>query len=372
MSAQDPKTELRPRPKGPPPEVSEDTTAQALSEALGSSFLIVKVVMALLVVLFLASGMVKVGPQEKAIKLRFGKTVGGGEGTLLGPGFHWAFPSPIDEIVRIPVGQVQSVHSSIGWYQTTAAQEAAKSEPEPRNALNPLTEGYVLTADENIIHARGTLRYRIKEPGLSYTFDFVDASNLVQHVFDNALVLVAAQYRVDDALTRDFAGFREKVRARVDQLVQEHGLGIIVDQVDLQVIPPRWLKASFDQVTESAVRTDKLLNDARSEANQMVNQAKAQAAALVNAGENDRHRLVELIGAEAKRFTDLLPDYRKDPRLFAKLRQTEVFSRVMTNAHDKWVLPRHAANGTSQLRLLISREPEKVGTIKPKPAEEGH
>ena len=368
-------TALLPReaqsPKPAPPELPEDSNSQALSEALGSSFVIVKFVMAILVIVFLGSGVQIVGPQEKAIVLRFGKPVGEGEHALLGPGLHWAFPRPIDEVVKIPVGQAQSVVSTIGWYQTTAAMEAAKNEPPPSNSLNPLTEGYVLTADGNIIHVRGTLRYRISEPGLRYMFDFSQTSNLVQNAFNNALVYVAAHYQVDEVLTRDYAGFKDSVRARLEQSVERQGLGITVDQIDLQPIAPRWLKSQFDAVLESGVRREKVLNEARSYASQTTNQAKAQASTLITVGETDRKRLVELVAAEAKRFTDLLPGYRKDPQLFVRMHQMKTLQQVLTNAQERWVLPRRADGSSAQLRLLLSREPEKIGTVA-RPVEEGH
>ena len=115
---------LPPPPAAPAPEVVEDAGSRALAEALRSSFVIVKVIMVLLAVLFLGSGLTTVGTQEKAVILRFGRPVGEGEDALLGPGFHWAWPPPIDEVVKIPIGQVQTVQSTIGWYATTAAREA--------------------------------------------------------------------------------------------------------------------------------------------------------------------------------------------------------------------------------------------------------
>ena len=120
-------------------EGAEDAGTQALADALKSSFAIIKVVMAGLVVLFLFSGFFKVEPQEKAVILRFGVPVGGGE--LLTPGAHWAFPPPIDEVVRIPVGQLQNVDSTVGWYATTAASEAAGTEPPPGESLRPMQDG---------------------------------------------------------------------------------------------------------------------------------------------------------------------------------------------------------------------------------------
>ncbi|MEJ0091001.1 MAG: hypothetical protein WDM80_14815 [Limisphaerales bacterium] len=61
------------------PVTAEDAGSQALAAALGSSFAIVKVVMVLMVVAFFCSGFFTVGPQEKAVILRFGKPVGEGQ-----------------------------------------------------------------------------------------------------------------------------------------------------------------------------------------------------------------------------------------------------------------------------------------------------
>src|SRR5262245_226405 len=98
-------------PVAPAPESHEDSGSQALAEALRSSFAIVKFVMLLLVAVFFMSGFFKVGSHEKAIKLRLGKPVGEGDKALLGAGLHWALPYPIEEVVKIPFTQIQSVRS---------------------------------------------------------------------------------------------------------------------------------------------------------------------------------------------------------------------------------------------------------------------
>src|SRR4030042_2064651 len=80
-----------------------DTASKSLSEALGISFIILKVIMIVLIVAFLASGFETVGSEEQPLVLRFGKIRGVGEKRLLGPGPHWILPYPIDEILKIPV-----------------------------------------------------------------------------------------------------------------------------------------------------------------------------------------------------------------------------------------------------------------------------
>ncbi len=374
-SREPPHPDPRPQQNAPAPaagpEVAEDAGAQALAEALHRSFAIVKVIMAGLVVVFLFSGFFTVGTQERAVILRFGTPVGGGDGKLLGPGPHWAFPPPIDEVIKIPVGQVQSVRSTVGWYATTPASEAAGTEPPPAESLHPVRDGYLLTGDVNIIHARATLRYRIAEPGLRYMLDFANASNLVQNAFNNALLYAAARSAVDDALTRDQAGFRETARNRLEQLVAQQQLGITELQIDnAQVIPPRQLKDAFARVSEAEVRRSKELNDARSYENQTISRARAEAEARKNAGQAERTRLVEFIAAEVERFTNNLPAYRSNADLFTRQRQAEALSTIYTNAQEKIVLPVNVAGANRTLWLQINREPPKPKVLEP--AKEEH
>ena len=102
-----------------------DAGSQALSEALRSSFGIIKFLMVVLILVFLTSGIFQVRPQERAIKLRFGKPVGQGASALLGPGLHLSFPYPIDESVKVSITGIQKVSSTVGWFAITPEQELA-------------------------------------------------------------------------------------------------------------------------------------------------------------------------------------------------------------------------------------------------------
>lgn len=354
-----------------PPEAPEEAGSQALAQALKSSFAIVKVIMIGLVAVFLFSGFFTVGPQQKAIVLRFGRPVGGPEGGLLNPGPHWAFPKPIDEIVLIPVGQVQAVTSTMGWYATTPAAEAAGTEPPPGESLDPTRDGYLITGDENIIHARATLRYRIAEPGLRFMMDFDRATNIVQNALNNALLFAAARYRVDDALTRDFAGFHEAVRDRLLQLINEQNLGIIIDQIEnVRLIPPRQCSDAFARVTEATVQRSKELNDARSYENQTVTRARAESEARRNLGEAERARLVQFVAAEVERFTNNLPAFRANRELFTRQRQSEVLRIVFTNAAEKTVVPQRGDGAKRTVWLQLNREPVQPKALPPPPKDE--
>jgi membrane protease subunit HflK len=348
----------------PPPVTAADAGSQALSEALRSSFAILKVVMILLLLVFLASGFFTVGPQERAIILRLGAPVGEGEKALLLPGLHWSFPYPIDEYVKVSITGIQKVTSSVGWYAITPEQELSGTEPPMGGSLTPGVDGYTLTADNNVIHTRATVTYRIEDP-IRYVFGFVDASNAVQSAVDNALLYAASRYKVDNALTRDVIGFSEAVRKRLVELVEQDRLGIQVEQCTVQSVPPRQLKDAFANVLKSEVNRNKMLVEARSYENQTLSKASADASSRVNFARSDRARLVAEVSSRAGQFQQLLPKYQENPNLFVQQRLTETVGRVLTNVQDKIFVPENADGRSREMRYLFNREP-KLKTEEPK------
>ena len=152
------------RPTSTPVAGAEDAASQALNEALGSSFFLVRILGVLLLGAFIVSCIFTVDPNEVAVVLRFGKPVGTGPDQLLRQGIHLAFPSPIDEIVRIRSGEAKTVVATNAWYATNAEMEATKQGPDANPSLNPGADGYSLTSDGNILHMRATMTYRVTDP----------------------------------------------------------------------------------------------------------------------------------------------------------------------------------------------------------------
>jgi membrane protease subunit HflK len=347
-----------PAPVTPEPAPMDDAGSEALSEALKSSFGIVKIVMVVLVLVFIFSGFFKVQEGQKAVILRFGKPQGVGNAALLGAGLHFSFPPPIDEVVKIHYAQLQTVKSTVGWYNVTPEQEALGQEPPAGPSLNPAVDGYAITGDGNIIHTRATLTYRIDDP-LRYEFEFTNASNAVQNALDNALLYAAARFTVDDALTREITRFQDAVKTRVTELVQKENLGVIIENCQVESRPPRFLKGAFDAVLTALSTRDKVHNEALSYENQVLSKAAAEAASRTNSAQAERVRLVESVKAEAQRFSDLLPSYQTNPALFANVFLIESLGHVLTNVQDKIYLPERADGKTRELRLQLSREPRK-------------
>ena len=338
----------------------QDAGTQALAEALRSSFLIVKIVMVIMVAGFFFSGCFQVGPSEKAIILRFGKPVGEGQKALLGSGAHWAWPYPIDEVVKIPITVQQSVQSTTGWYFTTPEQELSGEEIPAGAGLDPARDGYVITADRNIIHTRATLFYHIDDP-IRYVFNFSSASNTIQNALNESIFYVAARYKVDDAVYTDQGGFRDKVLQRVGDLIDNARLGIVIDNCQVVNIPPRQLKSEFDQVLTSRENRNKTIYDAQSKSNDIVFSAGAQAAGITNEAESSVIKYVTSVKADAGTFTNLLAKYQANPNLFAQQFFVPAVANVLTNS-EKLFLPQRADGKPTELRLQLNREPPQPKT----------
>jgi membrane protease subunit HflK len=346
-----------------PPDMPVDAGSQALTEALRSSFAIVRIVMVLLVLVFLSSGFFQVKPNERAMILHYGKPRGEGAKALLGPGLHWSFPYPIDEVQKVSVTGVQKVESSVGWFAITREQELAGTEPFAGPTLNPAIDGYTLTADANIIHVRSTLSFHVVDP-VRYTFGFVAASNVVQNALNNAIVYASANFKVDDILTKDKIGFQAAIEKRVTELLDKENVGVAVDQCDVQTTWPRQqaVKAAFTAVTSAQIERDQKLQEASSYTNQILTAAVATSNNIVNLAEAKRAQYVNDLSSRATNFLNILPLYQTNADLFVQQRFNETMGRVLTNLQDKIYVSESTSGKQRDLWLMLNREPAKPST----------
>jgi modulator of FtsH protease HflK len=355
----DPTPQLRPDPATPPgPPVVEDPGTQALAEALRSSFVLVKLFMVALVIAFIVSGVFTVAPNEVAVILRFGSPVGATvERQLRQPGLHWKFPYPIDEVVRVPVGESRTVTSTIGWFFITPEEEAAGVVPAALPSLRPGVDGYALTGDGNIVHVRTTLSYRISDP-IRYAFHFVNTPDLLQRILDNSIIHTAAQFDADAALYRDKLAFQEALFNRVSTLVERVQLGVTIDPREVRTRPPLFVEDAFDSVLRAQQEGDVKVQDAQSYARGATNRAAGEASAIIRNGVTQSNFVVQTMAAETNRFLGLLSAYERDPHLFEQRMLAETTARVLTNSELKTFIPNRPHGKPWEVRVLLNKAPE--------------
>lgn len=356
----------KPEPFTPPPgnkiELREDTGSRALSEALGSVFGVLKLIMACVIVFFILSGVFTVQPNEVAVILRFGKPVGTGEAAVRKPGLQFAFPYPIDEIVRIPTGTSRTLHSTAGWYFETEQEVASGRPPRARNSLRPGVDGYLLAADGNIVHARSMLKYRVIDP-VQFVFYFRNGDLNLLHLLNRALIHAAAEFTSDAAIYKDKIAFKEGVRRHLMESIVEPRMGIKIEALDIHTTPPIKVKTAFDGVIAAEQTRSQSILTAKADAGAALQEAQGEAKSIVANGMIRSNQLVMVIEAEAMAFEAQLPYYRKDPDLFVRRITADTMRTVMTNAQDKFFVPLRPDGSSRTLHLKLSKEPPKPKKI---------
>ena len=295
-----------------------DAAERSLSEALGISFAILKVIMVVLVLAYLASGFRTVGSNEQALGLTLGKISGVGEARVLDHGWHWVFPYPIGEIIRIPVKKQIKLSVDRFWYEQTRNDVLGEG-PKPRrivrDKLNPIREGYCLTrsqkqetkaaagqmpgsdgSDYNIVHSRWEVEYQIDSIEKFFTNVYVEAlrpgevyediliestTPLVRSAIETAVATAMVQYSIDEALQS-----RDTIPRHVKQLAQRQlslvDSGIRITSVQLVDVEwPKQVNTAFEDYFTASQTSQETISKARTYAEQTLTDAGGQVAEML-------------------------------------------------------------------------------------------
>ncbi len=338
----------------PRPADRSQADAKALSDALRLSFSVLRIVMIVLLALtLLRSSVFVVSQQQKAFVLRFGRITGVGEDRIREPGPHLAFPSPIDEIVRLPGDRMLTIHSdSFHHGLDNPDTHQAHSHARHRSPYFRAT----MTADRNLLHSRWTLRYTVLVPD-AYVFSFNAIERLLRLELDRAVVQAMARTDVDRALRAD-RELRENVHRILAQRIDELNLGIRIHQIEAdRITPPPAIAAMFDNVIKAEQESNELVNQARIDAARMVGEARAEAADRLAAAQAVSLNLAGKSAADAATFTSLRTAGIDTPdSILARAMQMERISRLFQGNDAPRVIRLRTAPPHREIRLHISGE----------------
>ena len=328
-------------------EVMDDARTRALTEALQSSFKVVRVIMVILAVAFFGSGITKIDNNKQALHLRFGEYK-----KTLPPGLHWAWPYPIDEIVQIPVNENRTITSDVGW--------RTEDEETPQNSMSfqPTYDGYTLTGDGNTLHVKAEMNFSLDEKSgdaiKAYEFGFSDVTGFLESVLDNAVYHASAGRSAIDAYTKQ-SDLRNAIERRVEKTISgiDSDLRIKINSLPIDVTVPLDVKPAFDAFLKVQQESQQKVATAKADAVSTLANALGQAKVIEGGGQTAANTLLTSVQAEAKAFSKQRPYYEENPELFEQRLIAETMQRVLTNAVDVFYL------SGRQPRIWLNRTPEK-------------
>jgi len=415
-------------PKAPQirPREKLDAAGKSLSEALRISFIILKVIMVVLVIIFLASGLRTVGSNEQALVLRFGKIRGIGENRILGPGLKLLFPYPIHEIVKIPTAKKQTLPINSFWYaqkNLDVLPKGPKTRERVPGTLKPKEDGYCITrgeqqsriipgatgSDYNIVHSKWQLTYNIDDPERFFKNIYIDdikpgqnhadvieksLTPLLKPLVGHSVVSAMVNYTIDDVIQNP-GSISKHVQRLVQQKLDNIQSGIKVISVQLtERIWPRQVDNAFQASIKARQASQKAISQAKGYAENTLNEAGGPVAERLlkafrdqNPGEQEREllwaqlagqaqekiaharayrtKVVETAKANAEYLQILLPEYKKSPELVIQKIYQDAIEDVLNNAEEKIIIQPTANTKGREIWIQLNRDP----TIKPKSDE---
>lgn len=393
-------------------EEEKDPGYQSLAEALRISFIILKIGISIVIIYFFLSGLFVVQSDEQAIKLRFGRIVGTKADQIIPAGIHWAWPAPIDEIIKFPVEKTQLIRLSTFWHEPSVAD--TKEGRVERKGVG-MEKGYALTGDLNILHSQWEIRYRISDPVKYLTkmyfeteqelarknreiqkrreslferlrerrkkesgdehkkkeedTEFVDrmveraqknVDNFVRACICNAILKEIAQVKIKDALSTAKESITVRVESRVKNYFDEIDCGIELKQITLSDItyPPE-VKEAFNDVFLAEQQKDTMRKAAQAYETKILSGAEGEKAAIISAAETYKVKVVKSAEADADYIKNLLAKYPNNPeklKHFLDIHHQEVVQEVLDNAQEKFILPATGKGEKMQLRVQIPRD----------------
>jgi membrane protease subunit HflK len=288
--------------------------------------------LAVLALLYLASGLYVVQPGERAILRRFGQVLPG----QVEPGLHYRIPWPVDRVDVISV---------------TAVRRA-----ETDRAL-------MLTGDENLINVRLGVHYQVNDPA-AYLFRVTEADPLVGSAAEAAVRQVIAEEAVDEVLTTDKAAIQERAAGIAQATLDTYETGLrIVDVQLLESSPPEAVADAFRDVASAREDKQTLVNEALAEQNEAIPVARGDAAKTVNGARAYAAEKLNRARGDASRFVAQETAHARRPEVTHIRLYLEAIEKVLPGVR-KFILDPSLALQTTD--LWFSRG-ARLDTFPPEP-----
>lgn len=267
----------------------------------------------------------KVNPNQQGVVLRFGQLQ-----DKTGPGLHFRWPYPIDEVLlpdvtrnnRIQIGMRSAAGGS------TMRAQAARDVPE---------ESLMLTGDENIVDVDFEVQWKIRDAE-KFLFNIQNPESTVKEVAESAMREVVGQSDIQSILTQAREEVRQKVTDLIQKTLDSYSAGIEIVQVQLQKVdPPGKVIDAFRDVQAARADQVRLQNEANAYANRVVPEARGQAERVLQAAKGYREQTVADAVGQAARFEKVYEEYAKAPDVTRRRMFLETMERVYGGT-DKIIL----------------------------------
>lgn len=275
---------------------------------------VVPVLVGIVIILWMASGIYFVAPDEVGVVKRFGKAV---RSTIPGPHYH--LPAPFETVLKPRVTQVRRIE--VG-FRTIGEKEHGRFRAVPAESL-------MLTKAENIVNMTFIIQYKISD-AMDYLFNVRKQDKTVKDAGEAAMREIAGKNEIDDILTVGKFKIQQETKERLQEILDSYNSGIHVVAVQLQdVHPPDQVMAAFKDVASAKEDKAKMINEAHGYRNEILPKAKGKAAQITNDAIAYKESRIISAQGDVSRFLQVLEQYRMAKEVTKKRLYIETMEEVL-------------------------------------------
>lgn len=315
------------RKLGPPSEIGR--LAAPLAHVLDGAWQRMHRWVVAMAVLYALSGITVVRSDETAVILRWGHLVGDTPALQEhGPGLLFAFPRPMDRVVRVQVKHIWEVPII-----TLAGNGDGQT-------IDPVTEGYALTGDQNIVQLNMVARYRVSQPA-EWAFYGPKVEDILRVEVTSAMVRSLGEMGVDRVLADGRKDLIATATRRAQAGLDAAHSGLELSSLELtHLAPPSILLYAFDAVQSAYINAETRKKEAQTFAERAIPQAQSDADSNIQAARGDADSALALARGEAEAFKALDREYRENPAVVQeRLYRDAVEKAFMGVGKVRWVPP---------------------------------
>ncbi len=305
------------------------------------------ILIALILLVWLASGFYIVDEGRRGVVTRFGKYT-----ETTGPGARWHLPFPIEAVELVDFSQTRRVE--VGY----------RVNPKGKRA----NEAPILTDDENIIDVLFAVQYNVKSAE-AYVFNVRKPDQIVQFVAQTAMGEVVGSAKMDFVLYEGGEQIAKSAEKLMQEMLDRYGTGIFVQKVALQSVqPPDKVQAAFDDAVKAGQDRDRFRNEGQAYANDVVPRARGNAARLLEEANGYLASVVQKAEGDASRFRQILTEYTKAPAVTRERLYIDMMQSVLGNT-SKALIDQKTGSNLLYLPLdkLLQQGGPPAGTPAPAP-----
>ena len=246
---------------------------------------------ALVLVVWLASGFYIVDEGRRGVVTRFGRYTQTTE-----PGPRWHLPFPVESVEVIDFSKIKTV-------------EIHGNTPASRSARGLL----LLTDDENITDALFAVQYRLKD-AKDNVFNTKNPDDVLVQVASTAISEVVGRSQMDFVLYEGRGDIAKKTETLMQEMLDRYGTGIQIQNVSVQDSQaPEQVRPAFDDAVKAKQDLERQKNEGQAYANDVVPRARGLASRLLQEADGYNTQVIQEAEGNASRFRQVLVEYTKAP-----------------------------------------------------------